>query len=232
MDGAMLAGGSETCTWSHAFDTTGTYLVEARVTDWLTLSEPVSVAWTVNVIGKQILTVSSTASGSVTSPGEGAFDYGEGTEVTLGAAPASGYHFTHWSGSMSSTSNPLQLTMDNDYNLTANFALAATALYVDDDAVGDPGLGDPVVSDPQEDGTAEHPFDRIQEGIDAATEGGSVIVLAGTYVESIDLRGLGIRLYSADGPEQTIVDGADVVDMGAYEWKDASRRRPGPIPIN
>ena len=153
------------------------------------------------------LTISSSAGGTVTSPGEGAFGYDERTEVTLEATPDDGYYFTHWSGNVSSTSNPLQLTMDNDYNVTANFVLATTALYVDDDAPGDPGPADSGVSDPQEDGTPEHPFDRIQEGVDAADEGSSVIVLAGTYLESIDLRGLAIRLSSADGPEATIING-------------------------
>src|SRR5262245_39371151 len=41
-------------------------------------------------------------------------------------------------------------------------------LYVDDDAPGDPGPDEPGVSDPMEDGTAAHPFDRIQEALDAA----------------------------------------------------------------
>ena len=45
---------------------------------------------------------------------------------------------------------------------------AQTTWYVDDDAPNDPGPGDPAISDPLEDGSAEHPFDGIQEGIDAA----------------------------------------------------------------
>jgi len=110
-------------TWSHTFDTGGTYQVEAVFYDHDGGSSAGGeAAWTVNVSGKGTLTVSSTAGGSVTSPGEGAFEYDEGTEVTLQATADEGYHFTHWSGSVSSTSNPLHVTVDNDYNLTANFA--------------------------------------------------------------------------------------------------------------
>lgn len=51
-------------------------------------------------------------------------------------------------------------------------APAQSTWYVDDDAPNDPGPGDPNVSDPDEDGSPEHPFDAIQEGIDAAVDGG------------------------------------------------------------
>jgi len=46
-------------------------------------------------------------------------------------------------------------------------AWGQTMWYVDDDGAGDPGPGDPLDSDPLEDGSAGHPFDAIQEGIDA-----------------------------------------------------------------
>jgi len=45
----------------------------------------------------------------------------------------------------------------------------AETLWVHDDAPADPGPGDPSVSDPSEDRTAEHPFDAIQEALDAPT---------------------------------------------------------------
>lgn len=73
--------------------------------------------------------------------------------------------------------------------LPASPALLATAVqaqitwYVDDDAANDPGPGDPTVSDPLEDGTAEHPFDAIQEGIDAANDGDEVLVADGSCAD-------------------------------------------------
>lgn len=50
---------------------------------------------------------------------------------------------------------------------------------MDDDAPNDPGPGDPGVSDPDEDGSPQHPFDAIQEGINAAADAGFVLVLDG-----------------------------------------------------
>ncbi len=67
-------------------------------------------------------------------------------------------------------------------------AFAGQTLYVDDDAPNDPGPGEPAVSDPVEDGTEARPFDDIQEAIDAATDGDTVLVAEGEYVihEPID----------------------------------------------
>ncbi len=93
--------------------------------------------------------------------------------------------------------------------LTAGVAapgLATTVWFVDDDAPGDPGPGDPFVSDPDEDGSTAHPFDRMQEAIDAASNGDTVLVLAGTYHESIDFLGKAIVVTSASGPALTIID--------------------------
>jgi len=64
------------------------------------------------------------------------------------------------------------------------------------------------VADPLEDGSIDHPFDKIQEGIDAATSGDTVQVAVGTYVENVLLPG-GIDLLGS-GPGQSIVDGAAV----------------------
>ena len=44
------------------------------------------------------LSVSSTAGGSVTAPGEGSFDYEEGVIVDLVATPDSGHRFSGWTG--------------------------------------------------------------------------------------------------------------------------------------
>jgi len=41
------------------------------------------------------------------------------------------------------------------------------------------------VGDPYEDGSHEHPFDRILEGIESVGEDGTVLVAAGTYIEGV-----------------------------------------------
>jgi hypothetical protein len=83
-------------------------------------------------------------------------------------------------------------------------------VYVDDDAPDDPGPGDPSVSDPLEDGTQAHPFDTIQEGIDAAGEGDTVMVADGGYSgpgnRDIDFLGKAITVRSENGPENCTID--------------------------
>jgi hypothetical protein len=89
-------------------------------------------------------------------------------------------------------------------------AQAQTTWYVDDDAPNDPGPGDPNVSDPNEDGSPDHPFDAIQEGINAAADGDTVLVADGIYAGSgnrdIDFGGGAITVRSENGPDTCIVD--------------------------
>jgi hypothetical protein len=91
-----------------------------------------------------------------------------------------------------------------------NAAQGQTTWYVDDNAPNDPGPGDPSVSDPDEDGSPEHPFDAIQEGIDAAVNGDTVLVLDGTYTgagnRDIDFGGRAITVRSESGPDGCIID--------------------------
>jgi len=71
------------------------------------------------------LTISSTAGGSVTTPGEGTFIYDTGTVVSLVANPLSGYYFVNWTGDVSTVANvntaSTTITMNGDYSITATF---------------------------------------------------------------------------------------------------------------
>ena len=69
-----------------------------------------------------ILSVNVTPSGSgQVVPDMGTFD--EGSSVTLSAIPSSEYVFERWSGAASGSSNPIQVSMNSDKNITAQFAL-------------------------------------------------------------------------------------------------------------
>ncbi len=105
---------------------------------------------------------------------------------------------------------PTCLTLLTWALLATAAAGAQTTWHVDDDAPNDPGPGDPTVSDPLEDGSAEHPFDAIQEAIDAATDGDEVLVLDGTYTgegnKNLDYVGKAITVRSENGPATCIID--------------------------
>ncbi|MBU0639674.1 MAG: hypothetical protein KKB50_12480 [Planctomycetes bacterium] len=108
--------------------------------------------------------------------------------------------------------------------LTAIFLAAAapgqTTWYVDDDAPNDPGPGDPTVSDPDENGSPDHPFDAIQDGIDAAVDGDEVVVLDGTYTgvgnRDLDFGGKAITGRSASGDPSTCIIDCENSGRGFY----------------
>ena len=116
-------------------------------------------------------------------------------------------------------------------------SLYAEILYVDDDAPGDPGPRDVKISDPNEDGSADHPFDSIQEAIDAAWArplyssvwpppgpGDTIVVAPGRYLSrdtwayaELQFRGKSTRLVSSaptdfSVAEQTILCGVVIFD--------------------
>ena len=71
------------------------------------------------------LTISSTAGGSVTTPGEATFTCDAGTVVNLVATTATGYGFVNWAGDVNTIANvnaaTTTITMEDDYKITARF---------------------------------------------------------------------------------------------------------------
>jgi hypothetical protein len=67
------------------------------------------------------LTVNITGSGS-TSPATGTTSYANDAIVRITATPNSGWVFSHWSGDVNGTTNPIDVTMNADKVVTANFA--------------------------------------------------------------------------------------------------------------
>jgi len=72
------------------------------------------------------LIISSTEGGSVTTPGEGTFSYGEGAVINLVAQPDEGYQFMKWTGSISAIADvyaaETTITVNYHCSITANFA--------------------------------------------------------------------------------------------------------------
>jgi len=71
------------------------------------------------------LTISSTAGGTVTAPGEGTFTYDQGTGVNLVAEAEEGYRFVNWTGDVDAIAHvdaaSTNITINDDYSITANF---------------------------------------------------------------------------------------------------------------
>jgi hypothetical protein len=75
--------------------------------------------------GQFALTVSSSAGGSVPTPGEGRFTYDQGTVVNLAASAAGGYRFGNWTGDVDTIANvdtpETTITMQHCSSITAGF---------------------------------------------------------------------------------------------------------------
>ena len=72
------------------------------------------------------LVINVSGEGSV-EPNGGTFQQGE--IVTLTATPADGYYFDNWSGDVTGSENPVDLTMDADKNITATFLPESPTYY-------------------------------------------------------------------------------------------------------
>jgi hypothetical protein len=80
--------------------------------------------WNLGSVGL-FLTISTTAGGDVTQPGQGTFPYYPGTVLNLMARPEDGYRFVKWTGDAGTIANvgarQTTITMDGNYSVMASF---------------------------------------------------------------------------------------------------------------
>ncbi|MBN1506973.1 MAG: right-handed parallel beta-helix repeat-containing protein [Sedimentisphaerales bacterium] len=171
----MNSGWTTDTTWFNTGltpNTSYTYRVKARNGDG------VETAW-MN-LGSQSteyrsLTISASAGGEVTAPGQGVVRCAPGATIDLVATPLGGYHFLRWTGSAIDAGrvadpNAAQTTVlvDAHYTLTANFL--RTRIYVDKRAVG------------TKDGSSwKNAFVTLQDALDVAQVGNEIRVAQGVY---------------------------------------------------
>ena len=62
----------------------------------------------------------------------------------------------------------------------------------------------------------------IQDGIDAAVDGDTVLVSPGAYVENINFEGKAITLKSSDGPDVTTIDGSNTNSVVVFNQGEGS----------
>jgi len=114
-----------------------------------TVARPASGAWDMGAyqfVQTYTLTTSTSPSGGGTislSPVGGV--YASGTQVTLTASPASGYVFSGWTGSVTTSTNPLTVTVNSNMTLTANFTSQVSSTSVNTGVVGVGGAGGPYI---------------------------------------------------------------------------------------
>ncbi len=88
-------------------------------------------------------TAAAPSAGGTIARNPNAASYSAGTVVTLTALPASGYVFTSWTGDASGTSSSVNITMNANKTVTANFQTtggSTSTIRIEDDATPTTGL--------------------------------------------------------------------------------------------
>jgi Leucine-rich repeat (LRR) protein len=208
---AAAAGGYRFMNWTG---NVGTVANVTAASTTITMSGNYSITANFAEIPQYRLTTSSTAGGSVTSPGEGTFTYYGGTVVNLAATPAGGYAFVNWTGNVGAIANVnaayTTVTMNGNYSITANFELGDWVFFPDPalEAALREAIG--------------RPTGRIYE---SDLEG--LTSLSATGKDITDLTGLEhcISLISLDLHNNEISDISSLASLTKLEWLDLSDNR-------
>jgi len=105
----------------------GTLLTQANFTNYFTIN-----AFTKNIIFKNStnysLTINNPENGVIT-PNSTLPNFVDGTIVTLTAVPNPGYEFTGWTGDVTGTTNPLNITITKNTTVSATFKKATSFTF-------------------------------------------------------------------------------------------------------
>ena len=82
--------------------------------------EPLDIYFNSYTPSSFILTISASKGGTV-RPKPGEHSHIPGTKVKIEAFPNKGYKFSHWSGDVEGSKNPIKFTMDSDKTIKAHF---------------------------------------------------------------------------------------------------------------
>jgi hypothetical protein len=147
------------------------------------------------------MAVSPVGTGTATDV-TGASPYAQGAIVSIKAVAATGYHFSHWTAAPAvvfGNDNAAETTFTMpaaDVNVTANFVVAGPTIWY----VVEGGAG-------AQDGINwNNAFANIQEAIDAASDGDTVIVAAGEYDAFLVIEKTDISIIGAEGATVTTAE--------------------------
>jgi len=157
----------------------------------------VTVSWTTQY---QLTTsILPEGGGSIICLPEGPW-YDADTSVQLTAVPNPAYTFTEWSGDLTGTTNPQNLTMNAPKSVTAYFTTKPFVIYVDGANGDDANSG-------LRWATA---VKTIQTGLDKAANGWTVLVANGTYTgtgnRDLNFNSKAMHLKSVGGAANCIID--------------------------
>ena len=171
----MNSGWTTDAAWNNTGltpNTPYTYRVKARNGDG------VETAWT--ALGTQSteyrsLTISATAGGKVSTPGQGVFRYAPGATATLVATPLGGYHFLCWTGSAVDAGR----VADPNAAQTTVWSMLTTPSQPTSCARGSTWTSVPPARRTARAG--ETPSLSLQDALDVAQVGNEIRVAQGTY---------------------------------------------------
>ena len=186
----------------------------------------ITVALIVGLVGcpagpQYSLTVSSTAGGAVTTPGEGIFAYGQGTAASLVATPDAGFRFVEWTGDVGTItdvrSRTTTIAMNGDYSVAANF-VAVRNLTVTSSAGGS-------VTTPGE-GTFVYDLGAVVSLVAAADEGYRFVGWTGDLSTIIDVNSASVTI-TVNGSYSIIANFAEVYELTVSSTEGGRVTTPG-----